>query len=109
MTKTYDVQDVINAGYNLEPIKCRKCASLEVTFNQAMNDAHCAECGEWQLDIPKIKAYPETHQTGLISIEQKLLVDQLTGDFAIQIAEDGRIWICIEGIATIRFKPLTDE
>lgn len=48
--KTYDVQDVINAGFNLEPIKCRFCESTEVTFNQGIGDAHCAACGAWQLE-----------------------------------------------------------
>ena len=28
------------------------------------------------------------------------------GDFGIQIAKDGRVWICIDGVAFIRFKPL---
>ena len=52
MTKkeTYDVQDVINAGYTLEPIKCRYCKSLEVTYNQYLQDAQCANCGQWQLE-----------------------------------------------------------
>ena len=51
MTKqVYDVQDVINAEYNLEPLKCRFCGSLEVTYNLYIGDAHCAECGEWQLE-----------------------------------------------------------
>lgn len=49
--KTYDVQDVINAGCTLEPLKCRACGKVgEVTFNQAVGDASCAYCGEWQLD-----------------------------------------------------------
>ena len=47
--KTYDVQDVINAGYNLEPLKCRYCESLEVTYMQYIGDAQCSGCGEWQL------------------------------------------------------------
>ena len=29
----------------------------------------------------------------------------IKGDFGIQIAEDGRVWICINGIAFIRFTP----
>ena len=45
----YDVQDVINAEINLEPLKCRFCGSLEVSFFQYIGDASCAECGEWQL------------------------------------------------------------
>lgn len=48
--KTFDVQDVINAGYTLAPIKCRHCESLEVTFHQYIGDAYCAECGVWQLE-----------------------------------------------------------
>ena len=61
-----------------------------------------------------MKAYPETHQHGYISIEN--LPDKmnqgftfnpisLEGDFGIQIAKDGRVWVCINGIAFIRFKP----
>ena len=51
--KTYDVSEVIEAGYNLTPIICRKCGSLEVTFNQGIGDAYCASCETWQLDIKK--------------------------------------------------------
>lgn len=51
----------------------------------------------------------ETHQTGLATIENLDLVRKLllypTQDFGIQIAKDGRVWICINGIAFIRFKP----
>lgn len=53
-----------------------------------------------------IEAYPETHQQGLITIEQNLKIGAMEGDFGIQIAKDGRIWICINGVALIRFKPL---
>ena len=50
MAKTYGVQDVIDAECNLEPLKCRHCGSLEVTYNQYIGDAHCAYCGKWQLE-----------------------------------------------------------
>jgi len=57
-----------------------------------------------------IKEYPETHQKGAIEVNhkalggggQRVLVDH---DFGIQIAKDGRVWICIDGVAFIRFKP----
>ncbi len=46
----YDVQDVINAECNLEPLKCRYCGDMEeVSFVQYASDAHCAKCGKWQL------------------------------------------------------------
>ena len=48
--KAYDVQDVINAEYSLEPMICRYCGSLEVTYFQYVGDASCSNCGEWQLD-----------------------------------------------------------
>ena len=53
----------------------------------------------------KIKPYDETHQQGSLSIEQELPKGMKNCDFGIQIAKDGRIWICIDGIAYLRFKP----
>lgn len=59
-----------------------------------------------------MKAVPEFHQQGIISIENipdelvglvKRL--QMLGDFGVQVAADGRVWICINGIAFIRFSP----
>lgn len=57
----------------------------------------------------------EKHQTGIISIENlsvnigEIQKHQETkiieGDFGIQIAPDGRVWICLNGVAFIRFKP----
>ena len=29
----------------------------------------------------------------------------MQGDFGIQIARDGRVWICIDGVAFLRFNP----
>jgi ribosomal protein S27E len=49
--KHYDIQDVINAEYNLEPLKCRHCKHIgKVTYYYTAKDAHCAVCGEWQLE-----------------------------------------------------------
>ena len=53
-----------------------------------------------------MKSYPETHQKGFMSIEQDLKKLSKIVDFGIQIAEDGRIWICINGQSAIRFNPL---
>ena len=52
-----------------------------------------------------MKSYPETHQRGSLSIEQSLASGLKDCDFGIQIAKDGRVWICVDGIAFIRFKP----
>ena len=46
--RKYFINDVINAGYNIEPSTCLNCNSQEVTFNQHLNDAYCSECGTWQ-------------------------------------------------------------
>ena len=63
----------------------------------------------------RIKEYPELHQRGTISIENTNIVldreidfDQaIEGDLGIQIARDGRVWICVNGISFIRFTPIT--
>jgi hypothetical protein len=58
--------------------------------------------------------YKETHQIGRISIENLettlsiLQKEKNIGDFGVQIAKDGRIWICINGVAFIRFSPHPD-
>jgi len=51
LMESFDVQDVINAGCNLDFIECRHCGDVEgnVTFNQSIGDAYCVYCGEWQL------------------------------------------------------------
>ena len=56
-----------------------------------------------------MKDYPETHKYGFISFEQEIKHEGIKGDFGIQIAKDGRVWICIDGQALIRFKPLKKE
>lgn len=53
----------------------------------------------------KIKPYDETHQDGIISIEQDMKIGVVRGDIGIQIAEDGRIWVCLNGRTLIRFAP----
>lgn len=63
-----------------------------------------------------MKEYPETHQQGTISIENLpkefgLMFGPngrpfMEGDLGIGIAEDGRVWICIDGVAFLRFKPV---
>ncbi|MGD9156872.1 MAG: hypothetical protein PVG39_00560 [Desulfobacteraceae bacterium] len=61
------------------------------------------------IEKKKIKPYDETHQDGIISIEQDMKISAVHGDFGIQIAEDGRIWICMNGQALIRFKPFHNK
>ncbi len=60
-----------------------------------------------------VKEYPETHQQGIIILENvnSILKGTFNGstyaeaDFGIQISEEGRVWICINGVAFIRFRP----
>ena len=46
----YTVDDVIKMGFNLTPIQCKYCKSLEVVYNQYIGDGCCQECGEWQTE-----------------------------------------------------------
>ena len=54
-----------------------------------------------------VKEYPETHQQGSISMEANPFgtSQSLQGDLGIQISEDGRVWVCINGEAFLRFRP----
>lgn len=54
--------------------------------------------------MSELTELPEVHVRGHLSVEAdiKSLADC---DFGIQIAPDGRVWICIDGQAFIRFKP----
>jgi hypothetical protein len=45
------------------------------------------------------------HQRGYISIEGTFKPGYTEGDLGIQIAKDGRVWICIDGVAFLRFRP----
>ncbi len=53
-----------------------------------------------------MKAYPEEHAQGLITFEQDVKAGGLKGDISIRIADDGRVWINVDGIALLRFRPL---
>ena len=62
----------------------------------------------------RVKPYPELHQEGIISIENlppelQLKEGMIEGDFGIQVASDGRIWICVNGISLIRFRRKLDS
>lgn len=51
------------------------------------------------------KELEETHVQGIISIENSPDKRVIEGDLGIQIAPDGRVWVCINGLAFLRFKP----
>ena len=58
----------------------------------------------------KVKSYPATYQKGMITLENMPLEFEksgrgMYGDFGVQIADDGRVWICIDGASFLRFKP----
>jgi hypothetical protein len=55
-----------------------------------------------------MKTIDETHQEGLLSIEMPNVESQICA-LGIQTARDGRIWVCINGQAFIRFKPIEKE
>lgn len=51
-----------------------------------------------------MKEYPESHIEAFITQENEFTFP-LKGDIGIQISDDGRIWICINGIAFLRATP----
>jgi hypothetical protein len=60
-----------------------------------------------------MKIIPETHQRGMLTIEnwENLLmnVDLMNCDFGLQTHDDGRVWVCLNGIAFLRFKPTKED
>lgn len=60
----------------------------------------------FQVDL--IHEVPETHKQGHLSIENAEVVaamDLADCDLGLQIAWDGRVWLCVNGVAWVRFKP----
>jgi hypothetical protein len=46
----------IEAQHKTEPPQgshCKFCGSLNLTQSPTMHDHKCADCGEWQLDVPQ--------------------------------------------------------
>lgn len=57
---------------------------------------------------------PEFHQDGSLGIENRDEVTRMLQeahieggqvDVGLQVADDGRIWLCVNGMAFLRFKP----
>ena len=58
-------------------------------------------------EVQSIRIGP-IYQRGQVSMDNPDLIKRLDltdCDFGVQIGEDGRVWVCINGIAWIRFKP----
>lgn len=52
---------------------------------------------------------PETHQQGAVTLENMPPGGfPFRGDFGLQAAADGRVWVCLDGIAFLRFSPHPD-
>jgi hypothetical protein len=48
----FTVEDVLEAGFTLEPIICKHCKSIgNVVFHQYIGDGYCEKCGKWQIDV----------------------------------------------------------
>ena len=48
------------------------------------------------------------YQHGAVSMDNPDLIRRLDltdCEFGVQISEDGRVWVCVNGIAFLRFKP----
>jgi hypothetical protein len=48
------------------------------------------------------------YQEGHLSIEDDELIKRLDLQdchFGVQVSEDGRVWVCVNGMALLRFKP----
>lgn len=55
-------------------------------------------------EIKDTKEVKEFHQQGFLSVEEPF-PSMVDCDFGLQVANDGRVWVCINSQAFIRFKP----
>ena len=58
------------------------------------------------------RTFPETHRQGSVSIQNLELIQEMDlrcADFGVQIASNGQVWCCVNGIAFVRFRPLSPE
>lgn len=80
----------------------REGADIQVDYHSYVD----GECRDSLHPESGVQEYPETHQKGYIHIERNADWGGLIkGDLGIQIAKDGRVWICIDGQAFLRFRP----
>jgi len=84
---------------------CQCGKRTEVSFAD-MEEVGCPFCSVCGVEMKKdVEFLPEFHQRGYISFEQNINMGGCITDIGIQIGPDGRIWICVNGIALIRFNP----
>lgn len=54
----------------------------------------------------KAKPYGPVYQSGYLSMEMEFPYPGVTkGEVGVQVSEDGRIWVCLDGQALLRFVP----
>jgi hypothetical protein len=56
--------------------------------------------------------WPETHRQGELRIENPDIIAEMdlsNCDLGVQIAWDGRVWLCVNGVAWVRFKPSRND
>jgi hypothetical protein len=55
-----------------------------------------------------MREFGPTYQEGHLSVENEDLIKRLDlqdCSVGLQVSHDGRIWICVNGVAYLRFKP----
>jgi len=51
----FTVDDILQAGFMLEPVTCKHCSEDTVVYEQYQEDGCCEMCGKWQVNLkPKI-------------------------------------------------------
>ena len=59
-----------------------------------------------------MKEVKEVHQQGRLSIDNVEVIKMMNlsnVDVGLQMSKDGRIWVCVNGMALVRFTPLLKE
>jgi len=46
----YTIEQAMAVGYNLEPMYCKFCGAIDITYLPSVHDALCEYCGKWQIE-----------------------------------------------------------
>ena len=83
---------------------CQKCGEVHHTNYREMAQVGTPICCDQETEYAG-ELLESLSQRGLLTLEQ---TENLSGKFVmnLQIGDDGRIWLCKDGVAFLRFKPM---
>jgi|KBSMisStaDraftv2_1062788.scaffolds.fasta_scaffold275595_3 hypothetical protein len=93
--------------------QCRSKGGKSVGFTHVARRKKAARATREAQDVEQLAkalaGYGPVYQHGHLSIENAAIIaaiDQQSCEVGVQVSQDGRIWLCVNGTSFIRFKPV---